>query len=82
MSSVPENYDSIYLSLSRRGARVLALGYRKLTTPLSAQELREFTREDLEKNLSFAGFVIISCPLKPDSKAVIKEILNASHSVR
>lgn len=82
MSSVPNNYDSTYLSLSRRGARVLALGYRKLSTPLSVQELREFTREDLEQNLLFAGFVIISCPLKPDSKAVIKEIINASHTVR
>lgn len=82
LSSVPNNYDSTYLSLSRRGARVLALGYRKLSTPLSVQELREFTREDLEQNLLFAGFVIISCPLKPDSKAVIKEIINASHTVR
>ncbi|XP_076753737.1 endoplasmic reticulum transmembrane helix translocase [Xylocopa sonorina] len=81
LSSVPENYESTYLSLSRRGARVLALGYRKLSSPLSSQDLRELTREDLEKNLTFAGFVIISCPLKPDSKAVIKEIVNASHSV-
>ncbi|XP_076238087.1 endoplasmic reticulum transmembrane helix translocase [Calliopsis andreniformis] len=81
LSSIPENYESTYLSLSRRGARVLALGYRKLPGPLSAQDLRELTREDLEKNLTFAGFVIISCPLKPDSKAVIREILNASHSV-
>lgn len=79
--SIPDNYESTYLSLSRRGARVLALGYRKLPGPLSSQDLRELTREDLEKNLIFAGFVIISCPLKPDSKAVIKEIVNASHSV-
>ncbi|KYM97902.1 PREDICTED: manganese-transporting ATPase 13A1 [Cyphomyrmex costatus] len=81
LSSVPENYDSIYLSLSRRGARVLALGYRKLTGNFSSQELRELTREKLENNLTFAGFVIISCPLKSDSKAVIKEIVNSSHSV-
>lgn len=81
MLSIPDNYESTYLSLSRRGARVLALGYRKLPGPLSSQDLRELTREDLEKNLIFAGFVIISCPLKPDSKAVIKEIVNASHSV-
>ncbi|XP_017761038.1 PREDICTED: manganese-transporting ATPase 13A1 isoform X2 [Eufriesea mexicana] len=81
LSSIPDNYDSTYLSLSRRGARVLALGYRKLPGPLSSQDLRELTREDLERNLTFAGFVIISCPLKPDSKAVIKEIVNASHSV-
>ncbi|KAG7208082.1 hypothetical protein KM043_009657 [Ampulex compressa] len=81
LSSAPENYDTTYLSLSRRGARVLALGYRKLPSSLSAQGLRELTREDLEKDLTFAGFVIISCPLKPDSKAVIKEIVDASHAV-
>ncbi|XP_046606219.1 endoplasmic reticulum transmembrane helix translocase [Neodiprion virginianus] len=80
-SSTPENYDSTYLSLSRRGARVLALGHRTLPFPLSAQELRDMTRDQLESELTFAGFVIISCPLKTDSKAVIKEIINASHSV-
>lgn len=81
LSSMPKNYDSTYLSLSRRGARVLALGYRKLPGAFSSQDLRELTREKLENNLTFAGFVIISCPLKPDSKAVIKEIVNSSHSV-
>ncbi|KOC60801.1 putative cation-transporting ATPase 13A1 [Habropoda laboriosa] len=81
LSSVPENYDSTYLSLSRRGARVLALGYRKISGSLTSQDLRELTRDDLEKNLIFAGFVIISCPLKPDSEAVIKEIVHSSHSV-
>lgn len=60
---------------------MLALGYRKLSGSLSSQDLRELTREKLEGNLIFAGFVIISCPLKPDSKAVIKEIVNSSHTV-
>ncbi|NP_001135438.1 ATPase type 13A1 [Nasonia vitripennis] len=80
-SSVPDNYDDIYLSLSRRGARVLALGYRKLPSSTTLSDLRNYSRDDLESELTFVGFVIISCPLKADSKSVIKEILNASHSV-
>lgn len=71
----------MYLSLSRRGARVLALGYRKLPSSTTLSDLRNYTRDDLESELTFVGFVIISCPLKADSKSSIKEILNASHSV-
>ncbi|XP_034950468.1 manganese-transporting ATPase 13A1 [Chelonus insularis] len=80
-SEVPDNYEATYLSLSRRGARVLALGYKKLPTSLTAQDLRSMIRDELESELTFVGFVIISCPLKSDSSAVIKEIINSSHCV-
>nr|NVI71718.1 putative cation-transporting ATPase 13A1 [Cucujiformia] len=78
--TIPEKYDQVYLELSRRGARVLALGIKELGK-ISIQELRDISREDVEQNLRFAGFVIISCPLKSDSKAVIRELQNASHRV-
>ncbi|XP_063612958.1 endoplasmic reticulum transmembrane helix translocase-like [Penaeus indicus] len=79
-SSLPPNYDNVYLELSRRGARVLALGRKELGR-LSHAEVRETTREALECKLTFAGFIIISCPLKRDSKEVIKEVLQSSHGV-
>nr|NVI71691.1 putative cation-transporting ATPase 13A1 [Cucujiformia] len=78
--NIPEKYDEVYLELSRRGARVLALGIKELGK-MSSQELRDITREKAETDLEFAGFVIISCPLKTDSKAVIRELQNASHRV-
>lgn len=78
--NVSDNYDEVYLEMSRKGARVLALG-RKELGKLSHQELRNLTREDIESNLEFVGFVCISCPLKCDTKAVIKEIIQSSHRV-
>nr|MBE5724976.1 putative cation-transporting ATPase 13A1 [Cucujiformia] len=78
--TVPEKYEDVYLELSRRGARVLALGIKELGK-LSSQEVRDLTREEVEKELNFAGFVIISCPLKADSKAAIRELQHASHKV-
>ena len=68
------------MEFSRRGARVLALAYKEFGT-LDSQKAREIKREDVEKDLEFAGFVIISCPLKSDSKSAIKEIVKSSHKV-
>lgn len=80
LKEVPPGYESTYLEYSRRGARVLALASKELGT-LDSNTVREMKRDDVEKGLTFAGFVIISCPLKPDSKSVIKEIMQASHKV-
>ncbi|XP_062547568.1 endoplasmic reticulum transmembrane helix translocase [Armigeres subalbatus] len=80
LKTVPPNYEETYLEYSRRGARVLALGYKSFGT-LDNATVRELKRADVEKDLEFAGFIIISCPLKPDSKYAIKEIIQASHKV-
>lgn len=45
-------------------------------------QVRDLTRESIESELEFVGFVIIACPLKVDSKNVIKQIQDSSHYVR
>lgn len=80
LTEVPGWYEETFLEYSRRGARVLALAHKDLG-PLTHAQMREMKREQVESELTFAGFVVISCPLKLDSKAVIKEIVQASHKV-
>lgn len=80
LKEIPSNYEKTYLEYSRRGARVLALAIKDFGQ-MDTQAVREIKREDVESDLTFAGFVIISCPLKADSKSAIKEIVKASHKV-
>ncbi|OWK50139.1 Manganese-transporting ATPase 13A1 [Lonchura striata] len=78
LSQCPSNYHEIHREFSYEGARVLALGYKELGA-LSHQQVREMKRESLECDLRFVGFILVSSPLKADSKAVIREIQSASH---
>ncbi|KAG5832777.1 hypothetical protein ANANG_G00294730 [Anguilla anguilla] len=79
-SECPDTYDEVHREMSREGARVLALGYKEMGH-LTHQQVREVNRETLECGLQFVGFMVVSCPLKSDSKAVIREIQEASHHV-
>ncbi|XP_068689455.1 endoplasmic reticulum transmembrane helix translocase-like [Montipora foliosa] len=78
--AVPRNYDTIYHRMTCQGARVLALGYKKIGE-VTAKEIRDMKRDECESDLQFAGFVVISCPLKSDSKAAIKQIQESSHHI-
>ena len=80
--NLPDNYDKIFMHLSRRGARVLALGFKSLGRK-NQSDIKELisNRTNLESDLKFVGFVIISCPLKVDSSSVIQEVIMSSHQV-
>jgi manganese-transporting P-type ATPase len=76
----PADYDQTYIAMARRGARVLALGIKKLGK-LSHDQVRGTKRQDVECQLTFCGFVIVSCPLKSQSKSAVNELLHSSHHV-
>lgn len=72
--SIPADYHDVSNYHMSRGRRVLAMAYRALGKGSSVRALKDKGRENVEKNLTFVGFLVLECPLKPDSRSVIKEI--------
>ncbi|KAK4632280.1 Endoplasmic reticulum transmembrane helix translocase [Fulvia fulva] len=79
----PTKYEETFKFFSRNGARVLALGYRYLSTndELSPKKINDLKREDVEQQLHFAGFLILQCPLKPDAIKAVRMLNDSSHRV-
>lgn len=79
LKRVPAQYDEVYRHHMKLGQRVLAMAYRKVGVSANLNSLKEGGREAIEKDLTFAGFLILECPLKPDSKNVIGDLKKTGH---
>ena len=77
--SIPSNYDDVAFHHMNRGRRVLAMAYREAGTVRDLDRIKKTGRDMVEKDLLFAGFLVLDCPLKPDSKTVISELQNSGH---
>lgn len=79
---LPENlptwYAKTYEHLARRGLRVLALGYKKVS---SKDRPQDQSRTWVEKDLFFGGFIAFECKIRADSGLVIQSLLRADHKV-
>ncbi|CAG8522745.1 9987_t:CDS:10 [Ambispora gerdemannii] len=76
---VPDDYEDTYKFFTRRGSRVLALGYKYLTVNLNSEEINNLTRESVESKLNFAGFLIFHCPLKDDAISTLTMLNESAH---
>ncbi|KAI1294363.1 hypothetical protein F5Y03DRAFT_373207 [Xylaria venustula] len=81
--TVPEDYEETYKYFTRRGARVLALAYKQLTvdSELGSGKINDLKREKVEAELTFAGFLVLQCPLKDDAKQAVQMLNESSHRV-
>ncbi|CBZ50641.1 putative cation-transporting ATPase [Neospora caninum Liverpool] len=74
LKDVPSFYDALYTGFCMKGYRVLALAYKQVEPGASHAQ-----RSDLEKNLSFAGFLVVTCPIKKGTKSDIDVVSRAGH---
>jgi manganese-transporting P-type ATPase len=82
-ATLPSDYKDTHRFFSRQGCRILALGIRQLPKirTRDAAKIKELVRDEVECKLDFAGFLVLQCPLKEDSKQVIADLLQSSHRV-
>ncbi|CAG8712951.1 24317_t:CDS:10, partial [Gigaspora margarita] len=80
-SFVPDDYEETFKFFMRRGSRVLALGYKYLKDNMNIDEINELSRESVESELTFAGFLIFHCPLKEDAISTLQMLNESSHRV-
>ncbi|CAM9705980.1 unnamed protein product, partial [Phaeothamnion confervicola] len=77
--ALPAHYRATYLYHMGRGRRVLALGFKALAPGVSAAAARGAGRAEAERGLTFAGFLIVTCPIKPDTAGVLADLQASSH---
>lgn len=83
LTTVPDDYEETYKYFTRKGSRVLALAYKMLATDneLGAGRINDLKREGVESDLTFAGFLVLHCPLKDDALEAVRMLNESSHRV-
>lgn len=77
-ATVPENYYEVLQGYALQGFRVLALACRPLEKKLTWHHVQRISRDHVECNLSFLGFLVMQNMLKAESTPVIGMLHNAS----
>ena len=76
-NSIPNDYDQVLDEYAKRGLRLLAISYKFIKKPVVA-----LSRDFLEKDLNFLGFLMLENPVKPDSIATISQLNKAEIGVK
>lgn len=79
----PPHFDETFKHFTRKGSRVLALGYRYLSQEgdWGQGRINNLERDEVESGLQFAGFLVLQCPLKPDAIEAVRMLNESSHRV-
>jgi len=73
--SLPHNFDNFLEGLTLDGYRILGCAYKELKGSLAQNQ--QLSRDALEKDLTFCGFLVMGNQLKPETRAVLNEVKNA-----
>ncbi|XP_017853574.1 probable cation-transporting ATPase 13A3 isoform X2 [Drosophila busckii] len=73
-NSMPDNYTHQLSMYAKKGFRIIAVAHKTISSKLNYTKVQRLSREDVEHNLEFLGFVILENRLKPDTTTVINSL--------
>ena len=73
--TIPSDFNEKLNYYAQQGYRIIAVAYKSLDRKMTYPKIQRISRDKVESELEFLGFVILENRLKPDSEKVIK-ILN------
>ncbi|XP_017072484.1 probable cation-transporting ATPase 13A3 isoform X2 [Drosophila eugracilis] len=75
--SLPDNYSQHLSAFASKGYRIIAIAFKAFVHKMNYTKIQRLTREEVESNLEFLGFVILENRLKPDTAKVINALNSA-----
>ncbi|XP_044251355.1 polyamine-transporting ATPase 13A3 isoform X1 [Drosophila takahashii] len=75
--SLPDNYSEQLSTFAKKGYRIIAIAFKALVQKMNYTKIQRLSREEVENNLEFLGFVILENRLKPDTAKVINALNSA-----
>ncbi|XP_062562628.1 polyamine-transporting ATPase 13A3 [Armigeres subalbatus] len=76
--SIPEDFTSKLGFYAQQGYRIIAIAYKSLDKKMNYSKVQKVSREKVESDLEFLGFVILENRLKADTEEVIESLNVAS----
>lgn len=77
LSELPVGYDEVHARFTRQGFRLLAAAFRQLAD-LSSDDGALLTREAVEKDMCFIGFLLFENAVKPNVRQIIDTLHRSS----
>lgn len=72
--TIPNNFYEVLNDYTSKGYRVIALAHRKLWSKIKWMDVERMKRNEIETDLIFDGFLILSNCLKAETTNVIEEL--------
>ena len=72
--TVPVNFHKTLHFYADQGYRVIALAWRQLDVKVSFHQMSRLKRDEVERDLTFLGLMVMRNSLKPSTHGVIREL--------